>query len=147
VSKENAELIADGISSGASQLGLAASIGGLASAVGTAISKSQMTPAKKAASVVLGGLAGAVFHQGATALNQSRYAIARKMREEYEKGSPNPRDFYQGPNPSEMKDNPYNSQNSSNNAINSISNIDSDSSSGTKFYTSNTNINTNINKN
>jgi hypothetical protein len=69
--------VAKGISSLGSNVGLAASIGAVAGSVTKGIAKSSLPPVQKAGLAIAGGLAGAVLHVGASAINAQTHAAAQ----------------------------------------------------------------------
>ena len=62
VSEEGAQIIGDSIRHFSNYVGLGASIGGVAAAVGGTVAKSQASPVKKTGLTILGGLAGGLIH-------------------------------------------------------------------------------------
>lgn len=80
VGKEAAQELAKGISNVGSNLGLAATIGGMAAAVSKAIAKSALPPTQKAAIVMGSGFLGAAIHTGATAINSQTALSAHITR-------------------------------------------------------------------
>lgn len=70
VNKESAKIIADGLSTGAGQIGLGAAIGGVAAAAAKTLTGAALPPLQKVALVGLAGGVGALTHVGATFLNR-----------------------------------------------------------------------------
>jgi hypothetical protein len=71
MTKEAATEISIGISKVGSQLGLGASIVGIAGAVGKSIIKSSIPPVQKAAIIVGSGLLGGLIHSGISHINRT----------------------------------------------------------------------------
>lgn len=74
--------VAKGLTNLGSNVGLGASIGAVAGGVSKAIASSNIPANKKAAMVVLSGLAGAAIHTGASAINAKRAADSAKRAAE-----------------------------------------------------------------
>jgi hypothetical protein len=70
MTKEAATEISTGISKVGSQLGLGASIAGIAGAVGKTIAKSSVPPVQKAAIIIGSGLMGGLIHSGVSHINR-----------------------------------------------------------------------------
>ena len=72
--KEAGTEVARGLSTLGSNVGLAACVGGIAAGVSKAVAKSPLPPVQKAGLVIAAGLAGAVIHTGASAINAQTHA-------------------------------------------------------------------------
>src|SRR5215468_2020865 len=72
--KEAGAEVAKGISTLGSNVGLGACVGAMAGGVAKAVAKSPLPPVQKAGLVIAAGLAGAVIHTGANAINAQTYA-------------------------------------------------------------------------
>jgi hypothetical protein len=121
ISTKGAEIIADSIRSGASQIGLSASIGGVAAAVGAGLSKTPASPGKKAGLIVLGGIAGGTVHTGATALNQIRLEHGMRVRKRAQEEIKGTINSGKGPSPSGTQQSSLNETNITNNSTNTSS--------------------------
>lgn len=71
LNKDSAKEISKGIVSGASNVGLGASIGGVAAAVASSIAKAPIPPLQKTALVVIGGIAGSAIHTATTSIKKN----------------------------------------------------------------------------
>jgi hypothetical protein len=71
IGKEAVTEISKGVSSLGSQIGLGATIAGLATAVSKSIASSSLPPIQKAAIVIVGGVAGGAIHTAASAMKNS----------------------------------------------------------------------------
>jgi hypothetical protein len=72
--KEAGAEVAKGISTFGSNIGLGACVGAMAAGVSQAVAKSPIPPVQKAGLIIGAGLAGAVIHAGATAINAQTHA-------------------------------------------------------------------------
>src|SRR5215471_11452257 len=72
--KEAGTEVARGLSTLGSNVGLGACVGGMAAGVAKAVAKSPLPPVQKAGLVIAAGLAGAVIHTGANAINAQTHA-------------------------------------------------------------------------
>lgn len=72
--KEAGTEVAKGISTLGSNVGLAACVGTMAAGVSKAVAKSPLPPIQKAGLIISAGIAGAVIHTGATAVNAQTHA-------------------------------------------------------------------------
>lgn len=70
--------VARGLSNLGSNIGLGACVGALAGGVAKCVAKSSLPPFQKAGLVVVSGIAGAVLHTGASAINAQTHAASSK---------------------------------------------------------------------
>jgi len=72
--KEAGAEVAKGLSTLGSNVGLGACVGGIAAGVSKAVAKSPLPPIQKAGLIIGAGIAGAVIHAGANAINAQTHA-------------------------------------------------------------------------
>lgn len=78
IGREAAREISLGLSSLGTQIGIGATVAGVATAVGKSITSSSLPPAQKAAIIVGGALAGGAIHVGTSAINRKNAVTASK---------------------------------------------------------------------
>jgi len=88
IDKDAGESIGKGISTVGSNIGLSASIGGMAAAVGKGVSKSSLPPMQKAGLVIGAGIVGGAAHTTLSSINRNR-ALDDYVRTNYSKSSNN----------------------------------------------------------
>jgi hypothetical protein len=69
--KESARVLSQGIKTGASQIGIAGSVAGVAAATATVLKNSGLPPMQKVAGIALASAVGGAIHAGTTYLNRS----------------------------------------------------------------------------
>ena len=76
--KESAKVISQGLKTGASQIGIAGTVAGVAAATATILKISALPPMQKAAGVVMASAVGGVIHVGTSYLNRSLIELELK---------------------------------------------------------------------
>jgi hypothetical protein len=96
LNKDSAIELSNGLVKAASNIGLGASIGGVAAAIGTAIKSAPLPPIQKAGLVIIGGSAGGAIHTAVTAIKKNAIESINtsNLNNKDIDNAPSPSDFY-----------------------------------------------------